>query len=94
MILNVSKKWLDKCHNCENLKTTKQDGQITYRACNASECIYCAPNVKNHTCGDCKYWRIYDELRLLGNCPRGEDVAREFVGCEAFNPREDSYDDN
>lgn len=49
---------------------------------------------KNHTCGDCKFWLIYDEYRLLGNCPRGEGVACEFVGCEAFELREDSDDDD
>lgn len=50
--------------------------------------------IKVHTCGECKYWHIYDVHRLLGNCPRGEGVACEFVGCEAFKPREDSDDDN
>lgn len=44
MILNVGKEWLDKCRNCENLRTTKQDGRIIYRACKANECVHCAPN--------------------------------------------------
>lgn len=46
------------------------------------------------TCGECKHWRIYDERRLLGNCPRGEGVACERISCEAFKPREDKDDEN
>ena len=44
MILHVDKEWLDKCQNCENLRTTKQDGKIIWRACKANECFRCAAN--------------------------------------------------
>lgn len=50
--------------------------------------------IEVNTCDECKYWRIYDERRLLGRCPRGEGVAGERVGCEFFKPREEADDDD
>lgn len=44
MILHVGKEWLDKCQNCENLRTMKKDEKIIWRACKANECVHCVPN--------------------------------------------------